>query len=491
MPLTDKEQILQDLSLYPLATLERLKSYADNILIPEDDLLLNVTMVDMIEKAMQLADQKFPEWTDRSASDFGRFLVELFALFSEKDFYYINAFANESFLQNMNVYYDIFVKAIELGYAPTVCTAAQASFSVQFSASTTEYTYGPGTLILQYENRGYKFTNLSPITVPISVVPVSVPVILHEGSLLSETQTFNGSRFNIRQTSIDVSTVRLFMDSHYWTRVRVFGQSDVTSRHFMTIPDELGSVVIVFGKDGYGRTPAIDSSAELTYLKCSGSVVNGVTDTIIVNKQSTARNVVSVTLNGTPTGGLDAETKASVINNALNYFSTKFTVNNATNVERWLNSQDSVKQSKALIQGSFVFFRVQPSDGSVAGTPELTALETAITPYLSGGYMASGVTTTYQTIASIDVQAYYLNGYNADNIVALIKSLISDYTNPLILGKYGKDFVLSEVEFFLKSKIPGLQSVVFVTPNTNVSLDEYKLFNTVPTANITVTTYAV
>lgn len=489
--MSEKEQILQDLALLPLATLQKLKKYADLVIIPDEDLLLNVTMIDMFDKSMKLADIHFPEWTDRSESDFGRFLVELLCLFSEKDFYYINAWANESFITKMNVYADVFTKAIEYGYAPKVCRAAQQTFNVEFEPSATDYTYPPGTLILEFKTKRYRFTNLDPVTVPASVVPTTLPLLLHEGSLLSEAQPFNGSRYNIRNTMIDVETIRVNIENVYWKRVRVFGQSDPSSKDFVVLPDEQGSAVIYFGEDGFGQKPEIDTIAELTYLKTTGAVVNGTTDVVTVNKQSPSRKVVSIALVGLLTGGQQPETRASIAQNALNYFSTKFTVNNATNVERWLNFQLDVKRSHAQIQGSIVYFRVQPMDGTVAGAPLLTALENRILPFISGGYEPQGVITTYTTIPAIEMIFRFLTGYNQANIEALGKSLTSDYTNPLVLNDYGKDFNLSELEFFLKNKIPGLQSVEFITPNANIIQAAYSLFNKVPIENISITSYAI
>ena len=77
-----KQSLINNLSKYDVDTLSKLLKYADLILIPDEDLASNVTMQQLVDKAHNLADIYFPEWTDRSKSDFGEFLVELFALFS-------------------------------------------------------------------------------------------------------------------------------------------------------------------------------------------------------------------------------------------------------------------------------------------------------------------------------------------------------------------------------------------------------------------------
>ena len=102
-----KKELLAYFSELDVPTLEKLRRYSSLLIIPEEDLLVNATMSQMVDKAHELADILFPEWTDRGKSDFGEFLIELFALFSEKNFWYINAFANESLLQKMRSYSNV------------------------------------------------------------------------------------------------------------------------------------------------------------------------------------------------------------------------------------------------------------------------------------------------------------------------------------------------------------------------------------------------
>ena len=130
----NKEQLLQHFAGLDTSVLQKLYKYSNLLIIPDEDLLTNVTMSQMVEKAHSLADVYFPEWTDRSKSDFGQFLIELFALFSEKDFWYINAFANEGILRKMRSYSNVFSKVVSMGYSPTLpgreqqCGALRCTF---------------------------------------------------------------------------------------------------------------------------------------------------------------------------------------------------------------------------------------------------------------------------------------------------------------------------------------------------------------------------
>lgn len=133
---TNKEQLLQYFRGLDISVLEKLQKYSKLLIIPDEDLLVNVTMSQMVDKAHSLADALFPEWTDRSKSDFGEFLVELFAFFSEKDFWYINAFANEGILSKMRSYSGAFSKAASMGYSAVTCKGSECNFSVSFEAGS-------------------------------------------------------------------------------------------------------------------------------------------------------------------------------------------------------------------------------------------------------------------------------------------------------------------------------------------------------------------
>lgn len=493
MPL-NKAEVLAQMELLPLPVLQKLLNYSGNIIIPEEDLLINVTMTQMVNKAMTLADQFFPAWTDRSSADFGRYLVELIGLFSEKDFWYLNAFANESILSKMTVYSDAFTRAVELGYYPVLCKSAQATFDVTFKVGAA-FTYAPGQLVVQHLNTGYKFTNIAPFTVPQSVTPLTIPLILFEGNWLNESQSYNGFRVDIRKPFIDVSSIQLVRNSTTWSRVNVFGQSDGSSPHYLALPEEDGKVSIFFGKDGYGLSPVISDLIELSYLQCSGNVVNTLTDTTIINLSQVGRSALTALQLSAASGSYNPESIASIKNNALNYFTTKFAVNNEVSTQRWLNSQVEVKQSKVVIQGSNVFIRVIPVDGTVASVGLLNDLTARITPYITSGYTAFPLSTDYVNTAPIVCDIYFLQGYDSANVVSLCQQYISDYTDPLVLAKYGAAFTLTDIEYLLKSKITGLQNVVFNTiagnPAANIPVPAYAILQKVSTSDILITPYEV
>ena len=493
MPVT-KEDIIAELSLLPLSTLEKLQKYSNLLIIPDEDLLVNVTMSQMVQKAFDLADSYFPDWTDRSNSDFGKYLVELIALFSEKDFYYLNAFANESLLKKMTVYSDVFIRAIELGHSPILTTSAPATFEVTFEAGPA-YTYPIGALIVEIRDQNLKFTNTTVINVPISPIATVMSLVLQEGDFLSESQTFNGYRVDIRKPKIDTNHLSVTIDNVTWDKVRVFGQSEPTSKHYVVLPEEDGQVSIYFGEDGYGQKPALGSSVSLRYLKCKGSTINGLTGDASINKFDLARKATSALLTSPPANGSESESLASLKESTLNYFSTKYVVHNVDAVERWLNSQPTIKRSKAFVAGNIIRIRVIPIDGTVADLTFMGNLDTAINPYLESGFSSLGAVTDYVDVSTISLEVYHLTGYDVPNIVSLVKQLVQDYTNPLVLAEYGMDFDLAKLEFLIKSKVPGVQNVVFLTvagiTAANVTVGTLEIMQKIALTDIAITTFAI
>lgn len=479
-----KQEIIESLSLLPLATLERLHEYSQYLIIPEKDMLSAVTMRQLVDKGKELADKHFPDWDYDSPSDFGRFLLELISVFGEQRFWYLSTYASQSLFRKMSVYSVAFGRAVELGYVPQVQTASRASFTLNYAAGSSQ-DYAPGDLILKTAD-GYKYTNLDTFNIPTSVSAGTLSVQLHEGNLFSETYTFDGSNIFIGKRNIDPASIKIFIDSVEWARVNNFGQSSGSSTHFMVLPESDGAVSIYFGEDNYGKTPAAGTLMTIRYLTCTGASSNKATSSISVDKSLSDRPVSSATQNAASTLGADQDSLATLKNTTLSYFTGKNALINSFAVESFLNAQPDIFRSKCSVLGNIATFYVQPIDGSVAGAPLLTDLESRISPLLMAGFMAAGATTSYESIGLVNIDLYILEDSDYDYIEAQAKQLISDYSDPLVLASYGKDFDLTELTIFLVSKLTGVQNVVFNTPSTSIAVGNNSLMQKIDIADITI-----
>jgi hypothetical protein len=488
MPLT-KQQILDEFSNLPLAKLQRLHSYSTYLIVPEEDMLTNVTMEQMMIKANALADELWPEWTDRSETDFGMFLVELIALFSEKDFWYINAFANQSLLAKMKVYSMAYIRAVEMGFRPDVFTSASGTFSLNFVAGTIA-VYLEGDLVLLAAD-GTKFTNTSQITVPTTVGVFNYVTVLKQGEYTSESLIFNGRSIDIRTTGVDAETIQLVINGITWTKVAVFGQSDASSTHFMVLPEEDGKCSIWFGDGTYGKKPLVSDKIDLKYLFCKGADGNVPLQATTVSKSVVSRKCQAGTMTIAPTDGVSGSSLTKLINETQNYFNYRHSCLNEVSTKAWLLEQPEVAKANVFTSGSSVSYYWYSKLGAAPTLLQQSTLQARIAPLVSNGFTPAYTSTVFINPGPIAATAYFLDGFVESEIESLVQQIIQDFTDPLVQNDYGKGFLQSEVVLSCVSRIEGLSNLVFTSisggPANDVVCSVNELLVRVATGNITLT----
>jgi len=484
-----KAVILDDFSTLSLDKLNRLYTYSKFLILPQEDFLTNVTMQQMVEKANQFANELFPEWTDRSETDFGMFLIEQMAIFSEKDFWYVNAFARQSVLRDMQVYSLAYLRAIELGARPDVFTASAATFNLLFVAGAAT-TYLTGDLRVKLAD-GSIFTNTSAITVPLSIGTFSYTTDLKQGEYVTETAIFNGRNIDIRKTGIDINTIELSVNGISWTKVNVFGQSGSSSTDFMVLPEEDGTCSIWFGDDTYGKKPLLSDKVDIKYLFCKGADGNVALQTATVTKSVTSRVCSTATMTTASTNGVNGSSLSKLRNETLNFFNYRKACINEDGTKVWLNEQPEVAKANVSISGSIVYYFWYSKQDAAPTLLEQTTIQNRIAPLVSNGFTPSYTATVFLNAGPIAATAYYYDGYDANNVESLAKQIIQDYTDPLVSNDYGKGFNQAEVNIACVSKIPGLSNLVFTSiagglPN-DVTASFNELLNKVSLGNITLT----
>ena len=462
-----KEQILAYFSGLDISVLQRLQKYAQYIIIPDEDLLVNATMSQMVDKAHDLADSLFPEWTDRSKSDFGEFLVELFALFSEKDFWYINAFANENILRKMRSYSNVFSKVSSMGYNPVLCKGATASFTVTFAPGAA-VTYSPGDLVIAVGD--YKFTNDESVTVAASNSETTKILSLREGEWMSDDPTFNGYKVFIRKKNVDIDSIRVEINNVSYTRVGNFGQSGNDSTHFVVLPEDDGSCAVYFGSDGFGVTPNIGTVIHLDYRLCNGVNGNISVQDAQVNDSLSNRAATAVVMNGNATGGSDAESLFSMKEKAPLLFSSNRAIINDKIAKETLESYPFIKRAAVLTTGRNVVFCVIPLSGAAEpSSDELTYIRQNFVPYVMVGYSASNTANTYKdfittanaSATKLIIDAVVAPGYDVSAVEAGIRQIMQDVTNPLGSATYGASVTKNNLDLLMRTSVQGIQSLAF------------------------------
>ena len=460
-----KESLLRYFSSLDISTLEKLKSYSNLLIIPDADLLTNVTMSQMVTKAHDLADALFPEWTDRSKSDFGEFLVELFALFSEKDFWYINAFANEGIFRKMRSYSNAFSKASSLGYQPTTCKGSSANFSVTFEKGE-RIEYGRGELIIRVNE--LDFSNDKPITIETSAGYLTKTLTLNEGNQVTEDVTYNGYSIFLTKDNIDIDSIGITIDNIAYTRVKNFGDSGKDSHHFMVLPEENGACSIYFGKDGFGVQPSLGKVVTVEYRTCHGSDGNVGIDVSTISESNDDRKATLATMLTDATNGCFAESLTSIKEQAPATFAYKRSAINSTTAQTILNSYPFVYQSRVWSIGLDVYYSVIPDSGRLEPTTaEKQYMRENFEPCLMLGFKGNQIDNSYVDIHNyLKIDKIILDvvisvGYDQSTIEEGVRQVMGDITNPHIGATYGQTFSKSDIDIQIRSKVAGVQSVSF------------------------------
>lgn len=460
-----KESLIRYFSSLDVATLEKLQKYSQLLIIPDEDLLTNATMTQMVSKAHALADSLFPEWTDRSKSDFGEFLVELFALFSEKDFWYINAFANEGIFRKMRSYSNAFSKASSLGYQPTTCKGSSANFSVTF-AKGERIVYGRGELIITAN--GMDFSNDKAITLETSAGEVTKTLTLSEGKQVAEDVTYNGYSIFLSKDNIDIDSIAITIDNIAYIRVKNFGDSGKDSHHFMVLPEENGACSIYFGKDDFGVQPSLGKIITVEYRTCHGSDGNVGIDVSTITESNDDRKATLATMLTNATNGCFAESLTSIKEQAPATFAYKRAAINSTTAQTILNSYPFVHQSRVWSLGEDVYYSVIPESGRLEPTTaEKQYMKENFEPCLMLGFTGNQHNNIYVDIYNhlaidkIVLDVVISAGYDQTTIEEGVRQVMEDITNPLIGATYGQTFSKSDIDIQIRSEVVGVQSVSF------------------------------
>lgn len=486
----NKEQLVQYFSGLDLSTLQKLYKYSKLLIIPDEDLLTNVTMTQMVEKAHNLADALFPEWTDRSKSDFGQFLIELFALFSEKDFWYINAFANESILRKMRSYSNVFSKVSSMGYNPTLCRGSSADFSVYFKKGES-IRYERGDLIVKVGD--LEFTNDSAIDIETLQEETSKVVTLHEGSWVSEDTTFNGYCIMIRKKDIDIESISVVIDNINYDRVGNFGQSAESDTHFMVLPEEDGSCSIFFGTNGFGATPEIGKTVSVEYRTCSGQDGNTrLVKEVSIGDSLSDREATKAEMLTSATGGTFAETLTSMKERAPILYNAGKAIINDKIAKEVLESFSFIHKASVVTSGRQVAFYIIPTSGNLEpSNEELAILTREFIPYLMLGYEGLYTENIYRDLLvtadpsadKLIVELIVSPGYKAETIESAVRQILTDLTSPLLKANYGVGFKKADADLIIRTSISGIQSTSFKLRNStgesvmpDVSLNTAEIF---------------
>lgn len=457
-----REEMLLMFEKYTDNQLERLLAIGDSILTPLDGELTSVDfggMVNQVFKVGGLADQYFPEWTDRSKSDFGRFLVELFALFSDKDFFYINHFFRESFAGTAEMYRSLVQMGLEQGYAAPANLSASGTVQLIFAAGAQE-TVARGAVEIGNSILPGQFYTNDEFVAPLSGVDVAVNVTFRHGRILKTDGYFDGNSIFVNITGISKNSIKLVLQNEEWDEVLTFKDGTNVTKHYRVFYDSEGRAEIVFASEGFGAKPTKGQFYEVEVLQGGGYIGDVLANNLdTVYKADTVRTlntfVQSDILGGTSQLPLEVLRETIIGRNR-----TQDRIVNPDDAQYFCNGFDFVKKVYAEAFSYYLYVYVLPVTGLNLSPTQITQIHDALEPKLLMGYNLTVADPLYVPV-TLSITVYLLPQYNKQGAQIIAQKVVEDYLNPLKNGQFGEGVKRSKLTNYLLQSISGAQNVTY------------------------------
>jgi Baseplate J-like protein len=286
----------------------------------------------LLESLLDLAALKLPEWTDRSESDVGRMLLELFAYTGDVILYYQDRIANEAFLETAVERRSVIDLLSLIGY--TLATPAAASVALELTPAdpAVEVRIDAGARFATeaaIDRPPVEFVFLpdsgaalvqAPVVVagviqPITVTALNATPVRNE--TLGVSSGFENQAFTLALSPVilprdpdprDTVAVEVDPGSGFerWRRRSTLVNSLSDDPHFIARVDDQDRAQVIFGDGTYGRIPPAGSTIRASYQVGGGRQGNVAAGTITVVRSGV--NVSAGVTNPQPaSGGADRE----------------------------------------------------------------------------------------------------------------------------------------------------------------------------------------
>jgi hypothetical protein len=460
-----RTELLNGFQQYSTPILEKLEIIANSILTPLDGELTNVdfaSIVDSVFSVGGIADQKWPEWTDKSKSDFGRLLVEIMALFSDKDMFYINHLSKENYASTAELYRSLVHKALERGIPAPGNDSATGTIQLTVSAGSAEVVPRGAIEIGSSIIPELTFTN-QEFAVPTTGVSTNESVEFIHGVLLTDSDTFNGLSIILNNNGVSRGTIELVINNQEWTEVASFLDSSSSDKHFMALYDENGRVEIIFGRNNYGLRPEKGESYRVSYIQGGGTLGNIAAGALDQIQKSDTVRTVSAFNQLEMTGGNAQVDKEKLRQQIIGQSWGQNRVVVAEDATSVVNTLEFVKKSFSEAVGQFLYIYAYPDGGGALSAMQITQIEDLINgtdTLLLMGYNLTVASPIYTPI-TLELTVYLLPTYSKLGAQTVAEEVIQDYLDPEKNGEFGQGVTRTVLAQNILNNVAGSQNVVF------------------------------
>lgn len=266
------------------------------------------------------ASRSIPEWVGDDPSDFMSTLIDLWAYTADTLHYYIDRASTEAFLDTATQRESVLALANLYGYTPNYQRSATATLSLtntgassvtvpvntKFISTTGQYFYNEEALSISGNSTG-------SLNVRQGTLVSSESLTSSTDSTRTSSDGTVGQRFNIYRTSVDPTTVRVFVAegaggaTKEWSRVNTLVSYGPDDSVFSVYVDANQIAQVVFGNGLNGRIPPINAQITASYGYSDGSLGNVGSNTITRLATSSLPTITAITNVSPAAGGSDFE----------------------------------------------------------------------------------------------------------------------------------------------------------------------------------------
>lgn len=392
--------------------------------------------------------------------------------------YNANMVTNEVFLDSATLRENVVSIARNIGYLPRSRKSAKAnvSFSVDVSGSNivaVTLKAGPVTLTSSnFGNSSFTFCIMEDITVPVDSTGTAVfdDIEISEGSYLNSVFAVNSrlpnQKFILPNAGIDTDSIRVIVrETPLSTVTRKYAQYDSligvdknTPLYFLR-ETEGERYELLFGDGIFGTKLEEPNQIEVTYLSCSGSAPNGVSNMSFAgrledsNGDAITTGISGLTVNTPAGGGDEIESVESVKKLAPNIYASQnravTSVDFETIVPRIYDEAESVAAygGEELDPPQFgkVFISIKPYNGVFLSEEVKRNIQLALRKYSVAGIITEIIDLKYLYIeASTNVYYDTNKAPGPAQIKTQVTNNIVKYSDSIQLNKFGARFKYSK-----------------------------------------------
>jgi len=407
---------------------------------------------------LQLAKLRMPEWTDRSAADFGMLMVDMFAFMGDVVLYYQDRLANECFVNLATERRSVIEHLRLIGYELAPSSPAFAELDLIFdpglpvvvvpqgtrfrtvglaSAQTFEYVEPDLSVVLTSD----QVEVLSDGRLRYRGLPVmhgtSQPMRVIGGSTAEPNQSFalpsgpvvpETLRVEVNEGAGWVRWDRresLLYDIGPDGRVRL---SEPDARHYYLRFDEAGNARVHFGDSRFGRCPPRGVNNIRAVWHSGGSFAANVVANTIREVVAPLPNLFSVTNPEPAAGGQDAEPTADAVRFGPMAFRSRHRAVTPADYEAMAHLAGGVAKSFARARSwNVVDLYIAPAGPAWSPLPE--TLRRRLTSFFEDRRMAGAfvrVLDAAPALIDLTVEVGFDERYRADAVRQAIEAAVAE-----------------------------------------------------------------